>query len=189
MIIGLTGAAGCGKDTVARHLMVDPSWSKYAMATPLKTGLSVMFNIPYKDIENPTLKNSPNYKFGRSIRYMAQTLGTEWGRNLIADDVWVQLAKENITNILRDGTSNVVITDCRFDNEAELVHDLGGIVIKIERSYNPHTSYVVSGGAIAHSSESGISFDKIDFIVHNNWSVPMLMEEIDKIIVQKLLEE
>ncbi len=187
MIIGLTGAAGCGKDTVARHLMVDPHWVKYAMAGPLKAGLVSMFNIPIEDIENPELKNSPDYKFGKSIRFMAQTLGTEWGRNLIADDVWVLLAKENITKLKNSG-KNVVITDCRFDNEADMIHELGGIIIKIERRDNPHTRHVMSGGLIAHSSEIGIWLDKVDFIVQNNWSVEMCMEEINKIIVAILLE-
>lgn len=176
MIIGLHGAAGCGKDTLASYLVSHPelygSWSIYRMAGPLKAGLSAMFNIPMEDIENPDLKNSSDYKFGKSIRYMAQTLGTEWGRNMIANDVWIQMAKENITSLL--GMRDVVVTDVRFDNEAETIREMGGKIIHIIRPMNPHTISVESGGVSSHVSEKILPAHLIDCTIFNDTTVDEL---------------
>jgi hypothetical protein len=54
-----------------------------------------------------------------------QTLGTEWGRNLIADDLWVKSA------IRRAGDLRTVITDVRFPNEMEAVVAAGGVCFGI----------------------------------------------------------
>lgn len=171
MLIGLHGAAGSGKDTLANSFS---GWTIYRMAGPLKAGLSAMLNIPLKDIENPLLKNKPDYKFGRSIRYLAQTLGTEWGRTLVADDVWIQMAKENISS-LSSYNNNVVITDIRFENEAKAVREMGGKIIHIIRSNNPHTAMVVSGGVIAHASEIVLDDSLIDVKIINNGSIQDLL--------------
>lgn len=186
LIIALSGAAGCGKDTVANRLMETGAWGKYAFASPLKNGVSAMFNISMDDIENPVIKNSPNYKFGRSIRYILQTIGTEFGRNLIADDVWLQLAKENIEHQLKY-VDNIVITDCRFENEADMIHAMGGEVIRIVRDNNPHTANIASNAIGNHASESGFPIDKCDHIIYNNRSLHEFEEEATSTIKQILL--
>lgn len=180
MIIGLTGLAGCGKDTIASHLKSrDPyGTTSYAMASPLKKGLSLMLNIPLEDIEDPKLKNKENYKFDRSIRYMAQTLGTEWGRNLINENLWTMIAKENIEN-LYELYPTVIITDVRFDNEAALIKEMDGIVIQVIRADNPYTKYVSTAGVNAHVSENGLTDDMVDFIVMNNSTVEDLINRVD----------
>lgn len=187
LIIALTGAAGCGKDTIANRLMETGVWGRYAFATPLKRGLATMFNIPIEDFESPTIKNVPYYKFGRSLRYMAQTLGTEFGRHLIADDVWIQLAKENIHNQLTH-VSNIVITDCRFENEADMVHEMGGYVIKIIRDDNPHTATLAANAISNHASELGFPVEKCDFVLYNNGSLNAFEETSTSTIKEILLK-
>lgn len=59
-----------------------------------------------------------------------QTLGTEWGRECIAPDVWTRLTLAGAS--LREGRS-VVIDDVRFPNEVVAIRALGGIVVRIER--------------------------------------------------------
>ncbi len=183
MLIGLTGLAGSGKDTVANIITSKyDSWQRYAMASPLKRGLCEMLNIPMSDIEDPTKKNLPNYKFGKSIRLMAQTLGTEWGRVIIADDIWIQMARENLGNMLKSDKPNIVITDIRFDNEADMVHDMGGYVIKIHRPDNPYINSVASNGVNSHASEAGLSIDKIDWNLRNVGSITSLTSNVQYII-------
>lgn len=183
LIIALSGAAGCGKDTIANRLMETGAWGRYAFASPLKNGVAAMFNIPMDDIENPIIKNSPNYKFGRSIRYILQTIGTEYGRNLIADDVWIQLAKENIEHQLKY-VNNIVITDCRFENEADMVHAMGGYVVRIVRDANPHTANIASNAISNHASESGFPLEKCDHFIYNNRSLQEFEEDAVKVITQ-----
>lgn len=66
-----------------------------------------------------------------TARKLMQTLGTEWGR-LIDQDLWVNLAKVNIANLLDRGY-NVVVDDVRYRNEADMLRkkfhaELYGIV-------------------------------------------------------------
>lgn len=73
-----------------------------------------------------TLKDSP---WSDAVRTLLQRVGTEMGRNVLGDDVWVNLAERKI--IAAD--ADVVVTDVRFANEADMVHRLGGRVLHIVR--------------------------------------------------------
>lgn len=182
MIIGLTGAAGCGKDTLANYLVIDGSWGKYSFASPLKRGLSEMLNIPMDDIENPLVKNEPNYKFGKSIRYMMQSIGTEWGRGMISDDIWVSLAKENILT-LKNRHAGVVVSDVRFPNEANMIRDMGGFIIKITRD----TDHYLNGIA-GHQSEAGIPDSKVDYVVENNYTRKWFFDQVEVAIADMCMK-
>ena len=183
MIIGLHGEPGSGKDTVGEFLYTKHDFCVYRMADPLKFGLSRMFNIPLEDIENQDIKNLPSYKFGKSIRYLMQTLGTEWGRNMVEDDVWIKMAIENIENIEnRESTppfmqSNIVITDIRFDNEAKMVQDMGGHVIEITRPHNESNG--LTAGVQNHTSNAGIIPSLIDRLIINDGTVTQLYKKVD----------
>ena len=66
---------------------------------------------------------------GRTPRYAMQTLGTEWGRDLISPNIWVNIVKHDILKIKGD----VVIDDCRFPNEVVMILGLGGVMVYIDR--------------------------------------------------------
>ena len=67
------------------------------------------------------LKDDPcPYLLGQTPRVAMQTLGTEWGRDCIHNDIWTQVAMSQAERSIEDGTP-VVITDARFPNEFEAV--------------------------------------------------------------------
>ena len=182
ILIACHGLPGSGKDTFANHLIRDGgNWSKVSFAAPIKRGLSAMFNIPMEDIENPNIKNSAHYKFERSIRYMAQTLGTEWGRVLIKDSVWVDLAQEGIEHAWNKGQS-VVNTDLRFENEAKRVKDLGGFIVHIIRDDNKFDSDNKINEAVNHASNITLDEKYIDFVIFNNGTIDEFQSDITKVI-------
>lgn len=181
LLIAFHGWPGAGKDCAANYLTETGLWSKVSFAAPLKRMLSVGLNIPMEDIENPKIKNEPNYKFGRSIRYMAQTIGTEWARNLISDSIWVDLAVESIEHAWSHGL-NVVNTDLRFENEAIRIRELGGIVVHIIRDNNEHAAKQNETGAQNHASNIVLNENYIDFTIYNNGTVEMLHNEIADLI-------
>lgn len=82
---------------------------------------------------------------GKSPRHAMQTLGTDWGRDRIGRDLWVNAGIEATHRALDQGGS-VVIDDCRFENEGEAVRALGGEIIQIRRP--------CVGPVSAHPSES-----------------------------------
>ena len=157
MIIGLTGAARAGKDTVANAL-VARGWTKCAFADPIYAAVQAMFGWSREYIE--ANKESPIGPGGRSPRYIMQTLGTEWGRTLVCDDLWVQLMERRLLNELPYG--NVVIPGVRFVNEAKLIAKLGGYVIRVVRPGLP--------GVREHVSEEPLPSEYITATVHNDSS-------------------
>jgi len=123
MIIGLAGKAGSGKDTVADYLVANYGFEKISFAKPLKDMLSAA---GFPEPTNRDDKEKPINGFNFSWRYMAQTLGTEWGRNCLGQDIWVQIAMRNL-----DTNKNYVFSDVRFENEADAIRKAGGIVIHL----------------------------------------------------------
>lgn len=139
ILIGLTGRAGSGKDTVADYLVQRHGFTKLSFAAPLKAGLNAMFGFTPEQWNDREWKERVIPELGVSPRYLAQTLGTEWGRELVKQDLWPSL-----TMAIAKQYEKVVIADVRFENEAAAVSKNGGYVLSIlrpdARSVNPHQS-------------------------------------------------
>jgi hypothetical protein len=105
------------------------------------------------------------------VRGLLQRMGTEVGREMISQTIWVDLAmKEAAKHDL------VVITDVRFPNEAEAIKAQGGVLWRIQRPY--------VGPANTHPSETALDGYEFDAIVENNGFVEDLHEKIDKLLGQ-----
>ena len=168
-IVGFTGAAGAGKDTAASGL-IDAGWQKVSFADPIKEALNAMMGWNMSDWADREWKESEHYLVGRSPRYMAQTLGTEWGRDTIHPDIWIALGLE------RCHGKATVIPDVRFDNEAKAIHDAGGQLIEIVRPDNP---FAITGG---HASESGVDRQFITHTIVNDGDVGKMISAVDSIV-------
>ncbi len=158
-VIAISGAAGAGKDTAGQLLQKRYGYGMALFAGPLKNGLCAMFGWNLAQLEDREWKERVIPDIGKSPRQMMQTLGTEWGRQLVNPDLWMLLAERQIASAEACGLPGIVFTDCRFPNEAELVHKHGGVVLKIER---PGV-----GAVAAHSSEAGLPHNLIDGTVYN----------------------
>lgn len=81
----------------------------------------------------------------RSPRQLMQWWGTEYRRRQ-SPRHWLTVMHDKITYYRRNGERRFVITDCRFDNEVDLVRALGGTIWQITRpghdgaSENGHVS-------------------------------------------------
>lgn len=152
MIIGIMGRAGVGKDTFATVLIQrahnrNVHLQRKAFAAKLKQMLSVISDGQVPD------KNKVHWT-GKTGRELMQTLGTDWGRNMVEDDIWINaLMREYSEN------QNWVVTDLRFPNECAAVKEKGGIIIKVTRD--------VEG--MSHESETALDdYTGYDFLVINN---------------------
>ena len=90
-VIGVTGKARSGKDTLSEHLYTRLGFdcNRAAFADPVKDMLRA---IGIDDIEG--YKEEVHPLLGVTSRKMMQTLGTEWGREAIGGDTWINLTKE-----------------------------------------------------------------------------------------------
>jgi hypothetical protein len=162
-IIGLTGLAGAGKDTVRQMLEQNHRCTGLAFADPMRAMLAPLLDLCGVGNEWMTqreLKELPIPGLGQSYRVLAQRLGTEWGRS-IDPNFWVKVAAASMAEVMNiKGPDAVfVISDVRFDNEAQWITDHGGVIWKIDR--------VGLQPVAAHSSENGISPEKIDITILN----------------------
>lgn len=185
VIIGLNGYAQTGKDTVGKKLIDDYGFVRVSFADPIYEALYAL-NPRIYDYANQQrrgvddaycwrLRNYVDY-YGwetmkvknTEVRELLQRLGTEVGRDVISKTVWLDIARRKIEKAY---PNPVVITDCRFENEAEFVKALGGKVVNVQRQgVNP-----VNG----HSSDKPINKGLINYTVNNNGSLSDLHEEID----------
>jgi len=171
MLIGITGAAGSGKSTVEERLCSTHRCASYSLADPIKRALRAIFGWPASMFEDREKKEATTI-YGKSPRQMAQTLGTEWGRNLINPDLWLMMAAEFAQPFGKRGV-DVVIPDIRFENEATFIRDSGGVLIHVYRA----AEYKVS----PHSSEEGVRKGRWDYFINNNAGIEELNSAVDSI--------
>jgi len=157
MIIGLSGYARSGKDTVAQYLVEHYGYERIAFADPIKNLLLEMNPILYNGGRLSSLVRDYGWdvaKANSEVRRLLQSLGLG-ARTVLDKDVWVSHAMLNIMDI----TKNYVITDVRFKNEAEMIKSLYGEVWRVKRiGVDPVNSHV---------SESELDGWKFDQIISN----------------------
>lgn len=162
IVVGLTGLKRSGKDTVADRLVEEHGFVKVAYADPLRDmalALDPIVGVAELDRRwwrpRRHREAAGNYRLSEAVtdlgweeakeypevRRTLQRLGTEVIRNHIGTDYWLNRMHGRL---IRLGASRVVITDCRFPNEVDLVHGWGGTVLLVDRPglpYNdPHDS-------------------------------------------------
>ena len=164
-LIGIAGRAGSGKDTAGAHLVSNHGFSQYAFADPIRAMLAALGAFPAADLLDRDAKEKVIDWLGKSPRQMAQTLGTEWGRELVHPQLWVLMAQRRWEAAQAAG-EDLVITDVRFANEARWIRDQGGMVILLSR---PDTEAVS-----AHASEQVDLSPLADWLIDNNDSIGML---------------
>jgi len=169
MIIGICGAAGAGKDTAALRLR-DHGFFRVAFADPIYGMIAAMTGMTVEELSDRDRKEQEIPWLGKSPRQLLQSLGTEWGRQHVSEDVWVRIALRT-ARIARLS----VIPDVRFDNEAKAVRAAGGSVWRVVR---PGVSCLDASSA-RHSSERGISPELIDELILNDGSLESLKGRVD----------
>jgi hypothetical protein len=129
-IIGITGAAGSGKTTAAEELLRQQDFVRVRFAGPLKDMLwSLGLSVEETD---GLLKEQPCVLLGgKTPRHAMITLGTEWGRDMIHPDLWINAWKQRVDSLPED--AKVVCDDVRFPNELEMIRSLGGRIFHINR--------------------------------------------------------
>lgn len=179
-IIGLCGYARAGKDTAAKALLWE-GWAHASFAAKLKTftakanplisvhpgmpgytqlaaredaditgnGLVYVRYAEYLDLVGET-----DAKINPEVRALQQRVGTDAGRKVLGEDVWVDAALADLP------AKDVVFTDVRFPNEAAAIQDAGGYIIRVNRpGYGPVND---------HPSETALDNFPVDAVIVND---------------------
>lgn len=167
LLIGLTGPARCGKDTVAGFLM-EQGFHRVSFADPLRDAVAAILREPGPELFSDARKDapvSPGWPKHVTPRLLLQAIGTQGVRNHVDPRFWIWLAAEKYKAF----GAPVVVTDVRFLEEAEWVRENGGQIWRILR----HTRAEITGIA-NHASEAGLPMHPDDVTLHNNQSLDQL---------------
>lgn len=175
MILGLCGAAGAGKNTVADHLCRHYGWTQFGFADPVYAAVSAAIGVPVEHLRDRARKEAAIEWLGKSPRELLQTLGTEWGRQTVRDDIWVAIAMRRAA----EAPGNVVITDVRFPNEVAAIKAAGGRIWRVTRPAS-----CLAAGAARHSSEAPLPDYLIDASLANSGSVDDLLARVDAVVMR-----
>lgn len=132
-LVGLVGRARAGKDTVAEMLADLVGAKRVAFADPIRQFCRETFDFSEEQVAG-SRKEAPDPRYTRedgkplTPRHAMQQLGTEFGRAM-HPNIWIELGLRKAAAI--DGP--VVITDVRFQNEAQAVRDAGGMIWRVTR--------------------------------------------------------
>lgn len=179
MIIGISGKKGSGKDAFGGHLIDEgiihnKECESFSFAGPIKQMVMTGFNLTYDQIYGAKKEEVIPY-LGVTPRYLMQTLGTEWGRNLIQPNIWVDTLFEYVDGVV-DDVDFATITDVRFLNEIESVKKRNGILVKVQRDE-------VDNNGDSHLSETELDyFADWDYIIDNNGTLADLQNSASTLL-------
>jgi len=173
VLIGFCGAAGSGKSTAAGWLSEYYGFKRSKMAAPLKNMLRSLLTdqgLNAQTVERMIegdLKEEPSALLGgKSPRFAMQTLGTEWGRDIMSQNLW---RNAWYGSIIRE--KRVIVDDIRFENEAVFFNDIGGFIIQIDRPD-------IEGISSTHASEAALPAHLIGARIINDGDLGKLREQM-----------
>jgi hypothetical protein len=211
MIIGLNGLIGSGKGAASEYLQAKHNFQHLSFADSLKHAVGAIFGWPFEMLKGATSESRawrevedkwwserlqiPNL----TPRWILQQWGTEVGRRSFHPDIWVASLENKIIN----STSDIVIDDCRFINEMDIIRKNGGSLIRINRGKLPvwyndalmelshseeyrndsrYISLMETKYPDVHISEWGWVNQPFDYEVDNNGTLEELHQKLDEII-------
>ena len=156
-LIGLIGAAGCGKSEFIKN--IPGKVHVLPMAAYLK---KIAYDMGWDG------------KKDEKGRRLLQLLGTECGRECIGEDVWVNIWTKDYF-IHADNYDTIVVDDVRFENEVKTIRMLNGVMVRIDgRSDDLGTN-------AKHDSENHAHLDH-QFLVHNGSTMADYVAAIKEVL-------
>ena len=143
-IIAINGTIGSGKDTFSK-MFIENGYHRVSFAESLKDSVSVIFGWDREMLEGNTEESRKvretvdeywSSVLGKEItpRWVLQNFGTDVLRKHFHDNIWVFSLQKRIMNTNSD---KIIITDCRFPNELQMIRSNNGVVIEVQRDV-PH---------------------------------------------------
>jgi dephospho-CoA kinase len=171
MIIGLTGYARSGKDSVAKVLTDQYGFTRIAFADPIRDLLLELDPILDKGNRLSSLVSEYGWEIAKSqaeVRRLLQALGVG-ARSIIDQEIWVIKALRSMSD-----NKNYVVTDVRFKNEMTALKLSAAQIWRVERP---------GVGAInSHVSESEMSTFEVDQTFINDGS----LEDLEAMIKARM---
>jgi hypothetical protein len=200
MIVGICGAIGSGKDTIAQYICDSRGFVRVSMAAALKDAAAIIFGWDRDMLEGITRDHRARReevdpfwaeRLGRpdfSPRAALQILGTELFRNNFHSETWVIAAERKIMQ-----SKNVVISDIRFPNEVEMIRRHNGQIWHVRKGEDPvwwqcAKDHIVGYDSMhvrypnVHYSEWAWASTDFDIVIDNSNTLAVLYGKVELIL-------
>lgn len=169
-LIAFTGLPRSGKDSAADWLALRYQYRVMRFSDPLKEAAAILLGRPVWQMrgDGGFDREAILPEWGFSTRYFLQRFGTEAMRDNFGADFWVKKMRNVLAGLLFD--PRITISDCRFENEAAMVRELGGIVVQVWRPGVAGSAHVSDAGVVA------------DLTLHNTGSLLQLRDKVDSLV-------
>lgn len=191
-LVGLTGAIGSGKSKVAAYLALMYNGVTRSFASPLKQ-IAISFGFTESQIYGTQeQKKEINELWGISGREFMQKLGTEVFRESVPQIIpqmcnpWRRIMEAKAQKLINDGTF-VIVDDVRFIDEAIMITQLKGVLIRIVRDNPVNNELDQTKDALIKDSSIKLHASEqqdfaVNFTIINNGTLNELYDQIDKIM-------
>jgi hypothetical protein len=175
ILLGILGAIGSGKSTVS-DILKDNGAEVFAFADPLKDIAAILGFSRDSLYGTQVQKAAIDPYWGVSAREFLQKFGSEICREVLPQkipnmrlnySIWLQLAQKRIDNSMSEF---IVLSDCRFNDEAAMIKRNGGKLIRIIRP-EVETKKIEFG---EHKSEYDIRYIIPDIVIINDGDLDQL---------------
>lgn len=197
-IIGICGLIGHGKDTAAGFL-IEEGYQRISFAGVLKDTVAALFGwdrilLEGNTSESRVWREQPDEWWSNRLgienftpRLALQQFGTDVMRTHFHPDIWVAACERQIE--MTD--KNVVISDCRFYNELQVIKNMGGTTAAVWRKPKPtwwshavganngnlESQYIMNQGDV-HPSEYSWAGWNFDAELHNTGTLDDLRAQV-----------
>lgn len=174
-LIGLYSPAPRSGKTFAATILAHKGYQPISFAEPIKRmAVEFFMSLGYSKEKSLSLawvdKGRVLPEINASPRYVLQTIGTEWGRHYIADDIWVRCLCARAQEF-----SHVIVDDVRFENEANAIVAMGGEMWMIKRPSAVNDFNHASEGALDN-------WEGFKHVIDNDGTLEQFRIKIDELI-------
>jgi len=201
MIIGISGKAGSGKDTISDYIVKNHNFIKIAFADSIKRILMEVYGFTYTQLWGPSEERGKiDPRYGKAVREFIQGFGDK-GRELCLS-TWINKTVNIIEKVhnttgwtyidhlgLQENydydfdSKSIIISDGRYLNELEALKKINAKLIRIIRPENNLLGKL--GGHSSETDQNEIPNSYFDEIIINNGSLEDLYLKIDNILSKR----
>jgi hypothetical protein len=185
MIVALySSVPQSGKSTIAEYIVDQYGFDRIKFADPMYDMIECLARYVFcseSDIIEYVYgnhKETPWPIVGMSTRQLLQSLGTEWGRQIVDPNIWLNIAIERIRR--RGNDARIILDDNRFKNEFQWLYE--GVDNALIRIVRPNIQYDGT-----HSSEGQLDNLLFDYTIVNDGTIDDLKRKADAIMDEVLL--
>lgn len=183
-VVLVCGHAGAGKDTVADVFVRLAEFELRKFADPLYDMLAAGWGVSRDLLDMWKRQNALLPATGVTVRHALQTLGTEWGRQMIHETLWPNICAARI-DAMQKAYGNmyqqrVIVSDLRFMNELTVMRERFGARVRVIGIDRPDAE----GRGMLHASEQNIPMllQEADVLLPNTGTKEELEEQVGDLI-------